>query len=156
MKLELTELRKDFTRPAAVKNAEPVDMTEKEILEVLFIVASDRRFKVVPVIESVELNGETVEVQALDEDGELAFETIDLFEKQWETIKARDYSDSAASLNTTEKIIASLRKVGKALNLSEDTLQTMIDNALAARGEAAETPATTPPPLPQEAAEVPA
>lgn len=156
MKLELTELRKEFNRPAAVKNAEPVDMTEKEVLEVLFTVATDRRFKTVEVMESVEIDGETVEVQAIDDDGNLKFETLDLFQDQWEVIKGRDYSDSAASLNTTDKIIASLRKVGKALNLSEATLQTMIDNALAARGEAAETPATTPPPLPQEAGEVPA
>lgn len=136
VKGDLTELRNEFSRPAAVKNAEPVAMTEKEILEVIHTVATDRRFKVVEVMETIEIDGEQVEVQAIDEDGNLKFETIDLFEVEWSKIKERDYSATATNPNSTESIIKSLRKVGAQLDLSEETLQKMIDNALAARGEA--------------------
>lgn len=143
IKGDLTELRNEFSRPAAVKNAEPVAMTEKEILEVLHTVATDRRFKVVEVMETVD----GIELQAMDEDGNPKFETVDLFEVEWSKIKERDYSATATDPNSTESIIKSLRKVGAQLKLSDESIQKMIDNALAARGEKVESPAT-PPPLP--------
>jgi hypothetical protein len=146
VKGDLTELRNEFSRPAAVKNAEPVTMTEKEILEVIHTVATDRRFKTIPVMESFEVDGEKIEAQAIDEDGNPKFETIDLFEIEWEKIKSRDYSAIVTDPNSTESIIKSLRKVGAQLKLSDESIQKMIDNALAARGEAK--PAATPPPRP--------
>lgn len=130
-KLELTEFRKDFTRPAAVKNAPPVPMSEKELIEVLFKVTTDRRFVVTPVMETVEVDGEKVSIETYDEEGNQVFLTTDLVEVEWEAIKARDYSESIAKTPTIEGLIASVRKYGAVLKLSEEAIQAMIDAATA-------------------------
>lgn len=130
-KTELGELRKEFTRPAAVAKAPAVPMSEKELIEVLHTVATDRRFKVVPAMELVEVDGEKIEVQALDTDGNPAFETVDLFEVEWQKIKARDYSEQVSKSPTIDGLIAQVRKYGKALNLSEDAIAAMIASATA-------------------------
>lgn len=129
MKEQLGEFRMDFTRPAAVKNAPPVPMSEKECLEVLYQVASDRRFKTVPVI-----NDETGE-QVLDVDGLPEFQTLDLIGDAWESIKLRDYSEQLSKTPTIAGLEASIRKYGKSLNLTEAAIEAMISTAKA--GQAA-------------------
>lgn len=118
----ITELRGDFTRPAAVKNAPPVIMSEKEALEVLYTVATDRRFKVEVVKDE---NGGDV----YDADGILEMKTVDLFETAWNDIKARDYSDSAMPKDPIAALEASIRKYGKSLNLTAETIENMIASA---------------------------
>ena len=124
MKETLGEFRMDFTRPAAVKNAPAVPMSEKECLEVLFQVASDRRFKTVPVLGD---DGE----QALDEDGLPEFQTLDLIGDAWEAIKVRDYSEQVSKTPTIQGLEAQIRKYGKALNLTEESILKMIESAKA-------------------------
>jgi sulfur relay (sulfurtransferase) DsrC/TusE family protein len=133
-KKELGELRKDFTRPAAVAKAPPVAMSEKELIEVLYKVASDRRFK-------VEIKKDENGADIYDADGILETETIDLFEKEWEAIKVRDYSEQVSKTPTIEGLVAQIRKYGAALDLSAEMIQSMIDNALAAQPKAVEEPA---------------
>jgi len=123
------EFRSEFTRPAAVAKAPPVSMSEKELLEVLYKVATDRRFVTRPVMESVEVDGENVEVQSHDEDGFPKFETIDLFEIEWEKIKAREYSESVSKTPTVAGLVASIRNYAKKLGLSEEKIQAMISQA---------------------------
>jgi len=131
LKNEATELRKGFTRPAAVAKAPPVPMSEKECFEVLYKVATDRRFKTVPVMESVEVDGEAVEVQALDEDGNPVFETKDLIGEAWEAIKVRDYSETVSKTPTIDGLVNQIRKYGAALGLSEDAIAAMVATATA-------------------------
>jgi len=124
MKTQLAEFRLDFTRPAAVKNAPAVPMSEKECLEVLFKVASDRRFKTVEVI------GEDGS-QVIDSDGLPEFQTLDLIGDAWEEIKLRDYAESVSKTPTIAGLEAQIRKYGKALNLTEDSILKMIESAKA-------------------------
>lgn len=124
-KKELGELRKDFTRPAAVAKAPPVTMSEKELIEVLYNVATDRRFK-------VEIKKDESGADVYDTDGILETETVDLFEKEWEKIKVRDYSEQVSKTPTIDGLIAQIRKYGASLNLSKDTIEKMIANATAA------------------------
>lgn len=128
MKSELAEFRSDFTRPAAVKNAPPVPMSEKECLEVLHTVATDRRFKTVPVLDEA---GE----QVMDSDGLPEFQTLDLIGDAWEAIKLRDYSEQVSKTPTIQGLEASIRKYGKAINLTEAAIEEMIATAKA--GQAA-------------------
>jgi len=132
LKGEMNEFRKDFTRPAAVKNAPEVVMSEREAFEVLHTVATDRRFKTVPVMETVEIDGEKVEVQAIDEDGNPKFQTLDLIQDAWEAIKLRDHSESVSKTPTIEGLIASIRNYGKKLAMSETAIQAMVDAAMTA------------------------
>lgn len=131
LKNEMAEFRKEFTRPAAVKGAPPVVMSEREAFECLHTVATDRRFKTVPVMESVEIDGETVEVQALDEDGNPVFKTKDLIADAWEAIKTRDYSESVSKTPTIDGLVAQIKKYGAALNMSDDAIAAMIAAATA-------------------------
>lgn len=112
-KRDVTELRQEFTRPASVKGNPPVAMSEKELIEVLFKVASDRRYKI---------------VEETNETGETALVTVDLFEVEWSAIKARDYVETP-KVPTVEGLIAQIRKYGAALNLSEERIQSMIQAA---------------------------
>jgi hypothetical protein len=128
LKGEMNEFRKDFTRPAAVKNAPEVVMSEREAFEVLHTVATDRRFKTVPVMETVD----GMEVQALDEDGLPAFKTLDLIQDAWEAIKLRDHSESVSKTPTIAGLIASIRNYGKKLAMSETAIQAMVDAAMTA------------------------
>jgi hypothetical protein len=137
----IAELCSEFTRPAAVAKAPPVKMSEKEALEVLLTVATDRRFKSSPKVDE---DGYSI----LDTDGTPEMETVDLFEVEWEKIKARDYGDNAAKTPritaTTQSLIEQVRTLGKQLAMSEGEIQAMIHNALAAAKPAApveETPA---------------
>jgi hypothetical protein len=129
MKSQLAEFRTDFTRPAAVKNAPAVPMSEKECLEVLFQVASDRRFKTIEVLGDDGL-------PAYDSDGLPEFETLDLIADAWEAIKSRDYSDSVSKVPTIAGLEAQIRKYGKALNLTEDSILKMIESAKAGQATA--------------------
>lgn len=133
-KNELGELRKEFTRPAAVAKAPPVPMSEKEMIEILYTVATDRRFKVTgKMIEETDADGN----QVFDTDGNpsIVAEVVDLFEIEWNKIKARDYSEQVSKTPTIDGLIAQVRKYGKALNLSEDAIAAMIASATA--GQAA-------------------
>ena len=124
LKSQLAEFRLDFTRPAAVKNAPAVSMSEKECLEVLFQVASDRRFKAVEII------GEDG-CPVYDADGMPEFQTLDLISDAWEAIKLRDYAESVSKTPTIAGLEAQIRKYGKALNLSEASIVSMIESAKA-------------------------
>ena len=130
MKTQLAEFRLDFTRPAAVKNAPAVPMSEKECLEVLFQVASDRRFKTIEVLND---DG----TQAMDSDGLPEYQTLDLIGDAWESIKLRDYAESVSKTPTIAGLEVQIRKYGKALHLTEATIMKMIESAKA--GHAAET-----------------
>lgn len=123
-KTEIGELRQDFTRPAAVKNAPAVPMSEKEALEILWIVATDRRYKTTELLDEA---GNAV----LDSDGLPEFQTIDLFEQEWEKIKVRDYSETITKTPTIAGLEAQIRKYGKALNLTEESIMQMIESAKA-------------------------
>jgi hypothetical protein len=129
MKAQLAEFRMDFTRPAAVKNSPPVPMSEKECLEVLFQVASDRRFKTVEVLGEDGL-------PAYDADGLPEFKTLDLVGDAWEAIKVRDYSETINKSPTIAGLEAQIRKYGKALNLSESSILSMIEAAKAGQATA--------------------
>ena len=94
-KQAVNEAREDFTRPAANPNAKPVMATEKEMLEILWTVASDRRFKT---------------VEEMDDEGFVSQSTVDLFTQQWEKIKERDYSPKA-SLDTHQGIQAEINRL---------------------------------------------
>lgn len=94
-KAAVAEIREDFTRPAANPNAKPVLATEKEMLEILWTVATDRRYK---------------KVEEMDDQGVVSLVTIDLFTQQWEAIKERDYSPKA-SLNTHQGIQAEINRL---------------------------------------------
>ena len=124
MKLQLAEFRTDFTRPAAVKNSPAVPMSEKECLEVLYQVASDRRFKTVEVLGDDGL-------PSYDSDGMPEFKTLDLIGEAWESIKLRDYSESISKSPTIAGLEASIRKYGKSLNLTEMAIEAMIATAKA-------------------------
>lgn len=82
-------LTADFKRPGAAKGS-IVDASEKEIVEILTNVATDRRFKV----EYVYAEDGSMQY---DENGNPETVTVDLFEKEWEKIIARDYDDSPKS-----------------------------------------------------------
>lgn len=129
LKTQLAEFRLDFTRPAAVKNSPPVPMSEKECLEVLYQVASDRRFKTVEVL------GEDG-MPSYDSDGMPEFKTLDLVGDAWEAIKVRDYSDSVSKSPTIAGLEAQIRRYGKALNLSESSIMSMIEAAKAGQATA--------------------
>lgn len=132
----VAELCGEFKRPAAVKGAPDVAASEREIVEIALKVATDRRFQVVPVMETVD----GVEVQSIDTDGQPKFETVDLFEKEWDAIKVRDYSETVSKAPTLEGLIASIRKYGKTLAMEEAAIDAMIAAALAGK-KAEETPA---------------
>jgi len=127
----LTEFRQDFTRPAAVKNAPAVPMSEKECLEVLYQVASDRRFK------TVEVTDETG-AQVMDSDGLPEFQTLDLIGDAWEAIKLRDYAEAVSKTPTIAGLEASIRKYGKSLHLTEEAIEAMIATAKAGQAATAE------------------
>jgi hypothetical protein len=128
LKNTITEFRKDFHRPAAVAKATPVAMTEKEALECLYTVATNRRFQVVPVMETVEVDGENITVQVHDVDGNPVFETV---EKEWEAIKARDYG-TGANGDAAEKIMKSIRRLMVAQGKSEKEIDTLLAALVAA------------------------
>jgi hypothetical protein len=91
-KASVNEAREDFTRPPANPTADPVMATEKEMIEIIWTVASDRRFKT---------------VEEMDSEGFVSQSTVDLFSQVWETIKARDYSTTRMAkvkLDTPEAI----------------------------------------------------
>lgn len=91
-KQAVNEAREDFNRPAANPTADPVMATEKEMIEIIWTVASDRRFKT---------------VEEMDNEGFISQSTVDLFSQVWETIKARDYSTTRqpkAKLDTPQAI----------------------------------------------------
>ena len=91
-KQAVNEAREDFTRPAANPTADAVMATEKEMIEIIWTVASDRRYK---------------KVEEMDDQGVISLVTIDLFSQQWEAIKARDYSTTRqpkAKLDTPQAI----------------------------------------------------
>lgn len=94
-KASVNEAREDFTRPAANPNAKPVMATEKEMIEILWTVASDRRFKT---------------VEEMDSEGFVSQSTVDLFSQVWEKIKERDYSPKA-SLDTHQGIQAEINRL---------------------------------------------
>jgi hypothetical protein len=125
------EMRGEFTRPAAVKNAPAVPMSEKECFEILYKVATDRRFVTLPIMETVEIDGENVELQSIDDDGNPRFETVDLIAKEWDSIVSRDYSESVSKTPTIAGLVASVRSYGKKLGLAESAIQAMIDAAMA-------------------------
>ena len=92
-KASVNEAREDFTRPPANPTADPVMATEKEMIEIIWTVASDRRFKTI--------------VTQMDDQGFVSQSTVDLFSQVWETIKARDYSTTRMAkvkLDTPEAI----------------------------------------------------
>ena len=84
----LGELRNEFTRPAAVAKAPPVAMSEKELIEVLYEVATNRRFR---AQQQQDEHGQPV----FDGEGQPVIDTVDLFAEEWEKIKARDYVEGA-------------------------------------------------------------
>jgi hypothetical protein len=91
-KASVNEAREDFTRPPANPTADPVMATEKEMIEIIWTVASDRRFKT---------------IEEMDDQGFVSQSTVDLFSQVWETIKARDYSTTRMAkvkLDTPEAI----------------------------------------------------
>jgi len=114
-------LSAELTRPAAVKGAEDVGASEREVLEIALEIATERRFKVVEVEEEfldVEENPETGELREFT-NTRLVDKTIDLFEEKWEAIKARDYSapgtrtnrvleDTKSKLNAAQEMLAKL------------------------------------------------
>lgn len=120
-KLAIAELCMEFERPGS--NKKTVKMSEKEAIECLFNVATDRRFVTVPVLESIEVDGEICEVQSIDDDGNLLFETQDLISKAWETIKARDYADESTAKTPLERDLILTRKLCKMLESSEMELE---------------------------------
>jgi hypothetical protein len=93
-------LSAEFTRPAAVKGAEDVGASEREILEIALEIATERRFKVVQVEEEF-LDIEENEFGELREftNTRTVDKTVDLFEEKWEAIKARDYSTPGTRTN---------------------------------------------------------
>lgn len=122
-KNEITEFRKGFTRPAAVKNAPPVPMSEKEALEILFKVATDRRFRVDYPLDD---NGD----YTYDADGEVVTTTTDLVEAEWKAIQARDYSESSA-VSELDKRIAVARKFSKILGSNDAEIADIIEKVKA-------------------------
>lgn len=108
-KLAIAELCLEFDRPGSGNKT--VKMSEKECLEILFKVATDKRFVTLPIMEKIEVDGEEIEVQSIDDDGSLMFETKDLISEEWEAIKSRDYAEVA--------------KVGKTYQLSSDLNKAM-------------------------------
>ena len=122
-KTEITELRKDFTRPAAVKNAPAVPMSEKEALEVLYKVATDRRFRVdYPLDEEGNYT--------YDEEGQIITTTTDLFDLEWKAIQSRDYSESSA-VSELDKRLATARKFSKILGSSDDEIAELLEKVKA-------------------------
>jgi len=121
LKNTLKETRLEFTRPAKVKGAPPVPMSEKECLEVLHKVASDRRFKV---------------VEETSETGETSLVTFDLFEVEWKGIVERDYPENTKT-PTIDGLVAQIRKYGAALKMGEDAIQAMITAATGSTGSTA-------------------
>jgi hypothetical protein len=118
-KLAIAELCQEFERPGT--GGKQVKMSEKEAIEALYKVATDRRFSTVPVMESVEIDGELFEVQAMDCDGNLQFQTNDLIADAWEEIKARDYS--AAKVKSP---IDQINSLAKSLKLSQEMLESLL------------------------------
>jgi hypothetical protein len=129
MKSQLAEFRLDFTRPPAVKNAPAVPMSEKECLEILYTVATDRRFKTVEVLGDDGL-------PIYDADGHPEFQTLDLIGDAWESIKVRDYSNSVSKVPTIAGFEAQIRKYGKDLKMSENWILNMIESAKAGQATA--------------------
>jgi hypothetical protein len=119
-KLAIAELCQEFERPGT--GGKTVKMSEREAIETLFKVATDRRFVTIPVMESVEIDGELFEVQAMDCDGNLQFETKDLISTAWEEIKARDYSAAAKIKSPIDQI----NSLAKSLKLSQDMLESLL------------------------------
>lgn len=114
-------LSQELTRPAAVKGADDVQASEREVLEIALEIATERRFKTVKVEEEfldIEENPETGELREVTA-VRLVDKTIDLFEEKWELIKARDYStpgtrtnrvleDTKSKLNAAQEMLAKL------------------------------------------------
>lgn len=124
-KLAIAELCQEFERPGSGKKS--VKMSEKEALECLFKVATDRRFVTVPVMESIEIDGENVGVQSIDEDGNLIFETKDLIADAWEGIVERDYpTGGVKKITTVEDARKQMANLAKQLNLSEESLMKLL------------------------------
>lgn len=123
LKAQIAEMVADFTRPAAVKNAPDVKATEKEMLEILVTVATDRRFK---TVDKVDENGNPV----FDSDGVQEFKTVDLFEVEWKKILARDYAETAP-VSELEKRLATARKFSKILGSSAEQIETLLEQVKA-------------------------
>ncbi len=123
-KNEITEFRKGFTRPAAVKNAPPIPMSEKEALEILFKVATDRRFRV-----DYPTDDATGEYQ-YDGNGQIITITTDLVEAEWKAIQSRDYSENSA-VNELDKRIAVARKFSKIRGSSDAEIAELIEKVKA-------------------------
>lgn len=114
-------LSQELTRPAAVKGADDVQASEREVLEIALEIATERRFKTVKVEEEfldIEENPETGELREVPA-VRLVDKTIDLFEEKWEAIKSRDYStpgtrtnrvleDTKSKLNAAQEMLAKL------------------------------------------------
>jgi hypothetical protein len=118
-KLAIAELCQEFERPGT--GGKTVKMSEREAIETLFKVATDRRFVTIPAMESVEIDGEQIAVQSMDCDGNLQFETKDLIADAWEEIKSRDYS--AAKIKSP---IDQINSLAKSLKLSQEMLETLL------------------------------
>ena len=116
-KLAIAELCLEFDRPGSGNKT--VKMSEKEALEILFKVATDKRFSTVPVMESVEIDGEKFTVQSMDTDGNLVFETKDCIQDEWETIKARDYAESVKT-SKSYQLSSDLQKAMDELKKAQD------------------------------------
>jgi hypothetical protein len=119
-KLAIAELCQEFERPGT--GGKQVKMSEREAIEAIYKVATDRRFSTVPVMESVEIDGEQIAVQAMDSDGNLQFETKDLIADAWEEIKSRDYSAAAKIKSPIDQI----NSLAKSLKLSQEMLETLL------------------------------
>lgn len=127
-KTAIAELCLEFERPGS--NKKTVKMSEKEAIECLFQVATDRRFVTVPVMESIEIDGETCEVQSIDEDGNLVFETKDLIAQAWEGIVSRDYPTiGSKKITTVDDARKQIMHLAKVLNLSEERIQELLESS---------------------------
>ena len=119
-KLAIAELCQEFERPGT--GGKQVKMSEREAIEAIYKVATDRRFSTVPVMESVEIDGEQIAVQSMDCDGNLQFQTNDLIADAWEEIKSRDYSSAAKVKSPIDQI----NSLAKSLKLSQEMLETLL------------------------------
>jgi hypothetical protein len=129
LKTLVGELAVDFTRPAAVKNAPEVKATEKEVFEMLYNVATDRRFKPTgEMIHEIDADGN----QVFDADGtpSMIAEVQDLFEIEWKKILARDYSETSA-VSELDKRIAQARKFSKILNSTAEEIEELVEKVKA-------------------------
>lgn len=79
-KSAIMQLASEFGAPMVSAPEKIKTLTSEEILSVLYTVATDRRFKTVPVMETIGEGDDAEEIQSRDEEGNLMFETVDLIE----------------------------------------------------------------------------